>query len=289
MKQQAHKYWNDTEKQFLKDNFQEYTCKELADKMERTVGSVKKMARELKIVKSEESLKKIYAKPNAGQFTSGDPANTLYDGAITMRIDPNGILYKWIRLKKGKWQQLHIYNWLKEGKSIPEGYIFWFKDGNHLNTEVSNLELITRAEHLQKNRSKNGTSQQARKRENKKLRQSIEKQQERETAANCAKLEKQERKEKRRIEKQQQQQLLQRKKDEQSRQQRFINNQLAERKRAPEKKDKPFATRQVDYTQFISVRIDHRTTIYVKPGQDIEQVKRNYLSRKASESFKIQK
>jgi hypothetical protein len=43
-----------------------------------------------------------------------------------------------------------------------------------------------------------------------------------------------------------------------------------------------YATRTVDYNEMISVRIDNKTTIYVKPGEDIELAKKKYLEKLTS-------
>lgn len=92
---------------------------------------------------------------NSGQFPKGNlPKNTLYDGAITTRVDKMGLPYKWIRLSKSKWIELHRYNWEKKYGKLPKGHCIWFKDGNSLNPVISNLELITRAENLKRNQPK---------------------------------------------------------------------------------------------------------------------------------------
>lgn len=78
------------------------------------------------------------------------------DGVITLRNDHekrNGRKYQYIRLSLANWKPLHVYNWeLSHGK-IPKGHCLWFKDGNSLNADISNLELITRQENLRRNRS----------------------------------------------------------------------------------------------------------------------------------------
>lgn len=51
---------------------------------------------------------------------------------------------------KGK----HILMWEKHNGPVPEGYIVTFKDGNKLNTDINNLALLSRAEHLELTRSK---------------------------------------------------------------------------------------------------------------------------------------
>ena len=65
-----------------------------------------------------------------------------------------GLPYKWIRLSKSKWIELHRYNWEKKYGKAPKGYCIWFKDGNSLNPIISNLELITRAENIKRNKPK---------------------------------------------------------------------------------------------------------------------------------------
>jgi hypothetical protein len=92
---------------------------------------------------------------NSGQFSKGNlPGNTLYDGAITTRTDKSGLPYKWIRLSKAKWIELHRFNWEKKHGKVKKGFCIWFKDGNSLNPDIKNLELITRAEDLKRNRPK---------------------------------------------------------------------------------------------------------------------------------------
>lgn len=66
-----------------------------------------------------------------------------------------GRSYKWIRLALGKWQLLHIDKWEKKhNRKLPKGHCLWFKDGNPMNCNLKNLELITRAENARRYRSK---------------------------------------------------------------------------------------------------------------------------------------
>lgn len=49
------------------------------------------------------------------------------------------------------WRGLHRLNWIAERGPIPDGMFLRFRDGDRLNTLVSNLELVDRAEHLRRN------------------------------------------------------------------------------------------------------------------------------------------
>jgi hypothetical protein len=82
--------------------------------------------------------------PNKTSFKKGDlPKNTKYDGAISVRYHSRDKKnYKWIRLSKSNWMELSRYNWQKEHGKIPT------------NCNVSNLKLITRAEHARLNQPK---------------------------------------------------------------------------------------------------------------------------------------
>jgi len=62
-----------------------------------------------------------------------------------------GKSYKYICLALGSWKPLHIYNWEKTNGKIPKGHCLWFKNGDTMNCELSNLELITRAENMNRN------------------------------------------------------------------------------------------------------------------------------------------
>jgi len=49
------------------------------------------------------------------------------------------------------WKPVHIILWEQVNGPIPAGHCLCFKDGNREHIEVSNLELITRSEHMQRN------------------------------------------------------------------------------------------------------------------------------------------
>lgn len=59
--------------------------------------------------------------------------------------------YKWIRLRKAKWEMLHVHLWKKNNGRIPKGMIVVFKDGDTMHCEVENLELITREQNMNRN------------------------------------------------------------------------------------------------------------------------------------------
>lgn len=73
------------------------------------------------------------------------------NGAIVIRRDTSGRDYKYIRIRKGVWELYHRILWEKEKGKIPDGYIVVFKDNNPLNTNIENLELITKAENMYRN------------------------------------------------------------------------------------------------------------------------------------------
>ncbi|MPW31839.1 HNH endonuclease [Agarivorans sp. B2Z047] len=65
-------------------------------------------------------------------------------------ITPDG--FRKIKVAEpNSWNLIHVKNWEEANGKIPQGMVFLFKDGNQLNCDISNLELITRAEHLRLN------------------------------------------------------------------------------------------------------------------------------------------
>lgn len=83
--------------------------------------------------------------------------NELYDGAIrtrSERIDKKGRYrppHKYIRISKGVWKELQIYNWEKKNGQKAKGFILACKDGNTLNCRPSNWTLMTKAQNALRN------------------------------------------------------------------------------------------------------------------------------------------
>lgn len=93
------------------------------------------------------------------EFKKGDlPANTLTDGAITIRTHTNykkGGVYqnKYIRVSLGKWVPLHRHVWEQAHGPIPRSHIIAFKDGDPMNCDLDNLSMISKAENAARNRN----------------------------------------------------------------------------------------------------------------------------------------
>jgi hypothetical protein len=88
-----------------------------------------------------------------GQFKKGNiPPNTSKygDGAITVRKN-YGVPYSYIRVSLGKWIQLAHFNWTQVNGEVPKGMVLRHIDGNTLNDDISNLELITLVENMRRN------------------------------------------------------------------------------------------------------------------------------------------
>lgn len=102
---------------------------------------------------SKDKIKKVLS----SSFKKGNkPMNTKHDGCISIRKDKNGRSYKWIRISERNWQMLHVNIWIKNNGAIPEGMIITFIDGNSLNTELSNLQLVSNSEHMRNQHLKDG-------------------------------------------------------------------------------------------------------------------------------------
>ena len=50
------------------------------------------------------------------------------------------------------WKQEHILRWEEKNGPIPKGFCLTFLDGNRENVEISNLALISRAQHAMLNK-----------------------------------------------------------------------------------------------------------------------------------------
>lgn len=165
--------------QFVKDHYADHSSGWIAQQLNRPVRSIYGIARRLDLKKSAEFLsselsgrltsdavkglntrfKKGKQPWNKGlpfphseasiatQFKKGNvPHNIKQDGHE--RVNEEGYL---IRRVNGKYEFVHRLVWIESNGTIPPGMIVAFKDRNKLNCEISNLELITRKENMNRN------------------------------------------------------------------------------------------------------------------------------------------
>lgn len=168
------------EDNYIMKHLPKSTIKKIAKKLHRTGQYVSVRAKELglghiieanainsrrkkgyvPLNKGKKMSKEVYEKCKGTMFKAGHlPHNAIgfKNGDISIRqTHPNkgGRSYKWIRIGSGKWDLLHKVNWEEKNKKVlPANHCLWFKDGNTMNCNPSNLELITRQENLRRNRT----------------------------------------------------------------------------------------------------------------------------------------
>ena len=96
-------------------------------------------------------IKGLHHSPNT-EFKAGHlPANTKYDGCLSLRKKHNGEKYYYIRISQAKWVLYQRYLWEQKYSEIPKGMIIVFKDGNQLNCELENFEMISRIKNMERN------------------------------------------------------------------------------------------------------------------------------------------
>jgi len=94
----------------------------------------------------------IYEKVAPTMFKKGNkPANTKPVGTINVRLDSQNRPYQYIKIKDSHWELLQRYVWTKAHGEIPRGSVVIFLDGNYLNCELTNLQVITRRENMARN------------------------------------------------------------------------------------------------------------------------------------------
>lgn len=90
------------------------------------------------------------ARSSATRFKPGNvPPN--YRPIGSERINRDG--YREVKIQDGLrgWVVKHRYLWEQERGPIPKDMVLIFKDGNKLNCELSNLELITKRDNIRRN------------------------------------------------------------------------------------------------------------------------------------------
>ena len=164
------------EVEYISENIKEISINQMARKLKRTEKLLSDKLHELGYSDSirkhsiDSQRKPGQEPPNKGKKMSPEirekvkhtwfpkghkPHNTLKDGYITIRSEhpdrPGGKDYKWIRISEGEWEHLHRFNYRKKYGKIPEGMMVAFKDGDTMNCEPENLELISMEENMMRN------------------------------------------------------------------------------------------------------------------------------------------
>jgi len=66
------------------------------------------------------------------------------DGVLLRKVSETGN-------RRKDWRPVHVLVWESANGAVPTGHIVVFADRNHRNFDLSNLELITRAENMRRN------------------------------------------------------------------------------------------------------------------------------------------
>lgn len=94
----------------------------------------------------------IYQRCQATMFKKGNqPHNTKHDLAISKRWDKTKKPYLFIRIALAKWIPLQRYVWEQYRGPLQPKTKVRFIDGNTLNCNIENLEVVSNADHLRKN------------------------------------------------------------------------------------------------------------------------------------------
>jgi hypothetical protein len=131
----------------MRDLYTRHTAIEVAQMMGRTVGGIKSALRKYKI---KLTANEMYNKHRIIQsrivchsrWGKGNlPWTTIYDRKVSVRSSKGWKLY-YIKKAHGVWVELHKELWRKVYGEILPKHVLRFKDGNTLNPEINNLELV---------------------------------------------------------------------------------------------------------------------------------------------------
>lgn len=178
--------WTEQENDFLRERFPFTKTIELCKELNRSYSSLSQQARILGLKKDAEFLKALlkegyavlmekgavyrykkgdqsankgkkqheYMTPEAiaktvnSRFKKGQsPKNTKYDGHERVNVDG----YVEIRVAQGKYKLKHRVIWEQHHGPVAKGMVVAFKDGNKLNCNIDNLEVITMQENMKRN------------------------------------------------------------------------------------------------------------------------------------------
>lgn len=94
----------------------------------------------------------VYDRVKPTMFKKGSkPHNTQPIGTIHWRMDKQGRNYAYIKIADSDWRLMHRVVWEQHHGVIPPKHIVKFKDGNTMNWDISNLEMISQCGNMECN------------------------------------------------------------------------------------------------------------------------------------------
>lgn len=164
--------WTEKEEKYLRENHLIKTVPEMCADLGRTESSINARRAKLELKRPEsikqemqargyfkkgvipfnKGVKGVHMSPDT-EFKKGhEPKNTKYNGCVTLREHRRtGMSYLFIRIEKNNWKMLHHYNWEKVYGKIPKGHLIRFVNGNTLDCNIENLELVSQADNARRN------------------------------------------------------------------------------------------------------------------------------------------
>ena len=149
------------EKQYIKDNYLKQSIYQIADILNRSRETIRYFVKKEGLVRSKDiKIKRRrshvfpHNKSKSTRFKKGCKAVSAKPIGFISEIKRRGKTWKNIKVSEKKWQLYHEYVWEQHNGKMPERHFVKFKDGNQLNTDISNLYLESLEYHLTKNRYK---------------------------------------------------------------------------------------------------------------------------------------
>ena len=191
MKQKPKRFWTERELQILRERYPHESTKSIARRLKRPECAVYNKAHSLGLYKTETYLassdacrlrrgdnvgrntrfQKGQVPHNKGlrrpgwhrgrmketQFKKGERhgrAAQIYQPIGSERISKEGILQRKVNNDmpfQQRWKAVHAILWEKHNGPIPKGHVVVFRNGDRTDIRIENLELISRAQLMQRN------------------------------------------------------------------------------------------------------------------------------------------
>lgn len=105
-------------------------------------------------------IKGLHLSPST-EFKKGDrPSKTCSVGTITTRCDKSGKMRNYIKVAEPDvWQYYYVFLIEQSGQTIPKGSVVHHINKNPLDDRIENLQILTRAEHINIHRKDLRTTQ----------------------------------------------------------------------------------------------------------------------------------
>lgn len=143
------KVWLPCEIQYLRIHYPVKLNEDICQELGRPITGLQTKASDLNLHKGPAFFDFETGECWKGGRSDNHPFDPKYDGAISIRKYGEGTI-QYIRVSSSVWRPLHRQRWEAANGHVPAMHILSFKDGDTMNADLDNIELVHKKTQIKK-------------------------------------------------------------------------------------------------------------------------------------------